>query len=93
MKKRKKLEDSKSEVLLLEKEIKERENKIKDIDEEVKHREEVRLQIDNALKTWTLKKKNYINDGIMNLTRRRGVLRFVLLMTFFMSLNFVTTLI
>jgi hypothetical protein len=47
---KKKLEDSKSEVLLLEKEIKEREDKIKDIDEEVKHREEVRLQIDNALK-------------------------------------------
>ena len=47
---KKKLEDSKSEVLLLEKEIKEREDKIKDIDEELKHREEVRLQIDNALK-------------------------------------------
>jgi hypothetical protein len=47
---KKKLEDSKSEVLLLEKEIREREDKIKDIDEEVKHREEVRLQIDNALK-------------------------------------------
>ena len=47
---KKKLEDSKSEVLLLEKEIKEREDKIKNIDEEVKHREEVRLQIDNALK-------------------------------------------
>jgi hypothetical protein len=47
---KKKLEDSKSEVLLLEKEIKEREDKIKVIDEEVKHREEVRLQIDNALK-------------------------------------------
>ena len=47
---KKKLEDSKSEVLLLEKEIKEREDKVKDIDEEVKHREEVRLQIDNALK-------------------------------------------
>ena len=47
---KKKLEDSKSEVLLLEKEIKEREDKIKDIDKEVKHREEVRLQIDNALK-------------------------------------------
>ena len=45
---KKKLEDSKSEVLLLEKEIKEREDKIKDIDEEVKHREEVRLQIDNS---------------------------------------------
>ena len=45
---KKKLEDSKSEVLLLEKEIKEREEKIKDIDEEVKHREEVRLQIDNS---------------------------------------------
>jgi hypothetical protein len=44
---KKKLEDSKSEVLLLEKEI---EDKIKDIDEELKHREEVRLQIDNALK-------------------------------------------
>jgi hypothetical protein len=47
---KKKLEDSKSEVLLLEKEIKEREDKIKDIDEELNHREEVRLQIDNALK-------------------------------------------
>ena len=47
---KKKLEDSKSEVLLLEKEIKEREDKIKDIDEELKHREEVKLQIDNALK-------------------------------------------
>ena len=47
---KKKLEDSKSEVLLLEKEIKEREDKIKDINEELKHREEVRLQIDNALK-------------------------------------------
>ena len=47
---KKKLEDSKSEVLLLEKEIKEREDKIKEMDEEVKHREEVRLQIDNALK-------------------------------------------
>ena len=47
---KKKLDDSKSEVLLLEKEIKEREDKIKDIDEEVKHREEVRLQIDNAFK-------------------------------------------
>jgi hypothetical protein len=47
---KKKLEDSKSEVLLLEKEIKEREDKIKNIDEELKHREEVRLQIDNALK-------------------------------------------
>ena len=47
---KKKLEDSKSEVLLLEKEIKEREDKIKDIDEELKHREEIKLQIDNALK-------------------------------------------
>ena len=47
---KKKLEDSKSEILLLEKEIKEREDKIKDIDEELKHREEIRLQIDNALK-------------------------------------------
>ena len=45
---KKKLEDSKSEVLLLEKEIKEREEKIKEVDEEVKHREEVRLQIDNS---------------------------------------------
>ena len=51
---KKKLEDSKSEVLLLEKEIKEREDKIKDIDEEVKHREEVRLQIDNALKDFVV---------------------------------------
>ena len=47
---KKKLEDSKSEVLLLEKEIKEREDKIKDIDKELKHREEIKLQIDNALK-------------------------------------------
>ena len=45
---KKKLEDSKSEVLLLEKEIKERKDKIKEMDEEVKHREEVRLQIDNS---------------------------------------------
>ena len=35
---KKKLEDSKSEVLLLEKEIKEREDKIKDIEKELKHR-------------------------------------------------------
>ena len=51
---KKKLEDSKSEVLLLEKEIKEREDKIKDIDEELKHREEVKLQIDNALKDFVI---------------------------------------
>ena len=51
---KKKLEDSKSEVLLLEKEIKEREDKIKDIDEELNHREEVRLQIDNALKDFVI---------------------------------------
>ena len=51
---KKKLEDSKSEVLLLEKEIKEREDKVKDIDEELKHREEVRLQIDNALKDFVI---------------------------------------
>ena len=51
---KKKLEDSKSEVLLLEKEVKEREDKIKDIDEELKHREEVRLQIDNALKDFVI---------------------------------------
>lgn len=60
---KKKLEDSKSEVLLLEKEIKEREDKIKDIDEEVKHREEVRLQIDNALKDFVIDedvKESYI---------------------------------
>ena len=60
---KKKLEDSKSEVLLLEKEIKEREDKIKDIDEELKHREEVRLQIDNALKDFEVDEdviKSYI---------------------------------
>ena len=60
---KKKLEDSKSEVLLLEKEIKEREDKIKDIDEELKHREEVRLQIDNALKDFVIDedvKESYI---------------------------------
>ena len=60
---KKKLEDSKSEVLLLEKEIKEREDKVKDIDEEVKHREEVRLQIDNALKDFVIDedvKESYI---------------------------------
>ena len=60
---KKKLEDSKSEVLLLEKEIKEREDKIKDIDKEVKHREEVRLQIDNALKDFVIDedvKESYI---------------------------------
>ena len=51
---KKKLEDSKSEILLLEKEIKEREDKIKDIDEELNHREEVRLQIDNALKDFVI---------------------------------------
>ena len=51
---KKKLEDSKSEVLLLEKEIKEREDKVKDIDKELKHREEVRLQIDNALKDFVI---------------------------------------
>ena len=51
---KKKLDDSKSEVLLLEKEIKEREDKIKEMDEEVKHREEVRLQIDNALKDFVI---------------------------------------
>ena len=56
---KKKLEDSKSEVLLLEKEIKEREDKIKDIDEEVKHREEVRLQIDNALKDFVIEEEIY----------------------------------
>jgi hypothetical protein len=47
---KKKLENSKSEVLLLEKEIKEREDKIKDIDQEVYYREEIREMIDNALK-------------------------------------------
>ena len=60
---KKKLDDSKSEVLLLEKEIKEREDKIKDIDEELKHREEVRLQIDNALKDFVIDedvKESYI---------------------------------
>ena len=60
---KKKLEDSKSEVLLLEKEIKEREDKIKDIEEELKHRKEVRLQIDNALKDFVIDedvKKSYI---------------------------------
>ena len=60
---KKKLEDSKSEVLLLEKEIKEREDKVKDIDEELKHREEVRLQIDNALKDFVIDedvKESYI---------------------------------
>ena len=60
---KKKLEDSKSEVLLLEKEIKEREDKIKDIDEELKHREEVKLQIDNALKDFVIDedvKESYI---------------------------------
>ena len=60
---KKKLDDSKSEVLLLEKEIKERQEKIKDIDEEVKHREEVRLQIDNALKDFVIDedvKESYI---------------------------------
>ena len=60
---KKKLENSKSEVLLLEKEIKEREDKIKDIDKEVKHREEVRLQIDNALKDFVIDedvKESYI---------------------------------
>jgi hypothetical protein len=60
---KKKLDDSKSEVLLLEKEIKEREDKIKEMDEEVKHREEVRLQIDNALKDFVIDedvKKSYI---------------------------------
>ena len=51
---KKKLEDSKSEVLLLEKEIKEREDKIKEIDEELKHREEIKLQIDNALKDFVI---------------------------------------
>ena len=60
---KKKLEDSKSEVLLLEKEIKEREDKIKDIDEEIKHIEEVKLQIDNALKDFVIDedvKESYI---------------------------------
>ena len=60
---KKKLEDSKSEVLLLEKEIKEREDKIKDIDEELKHIEEVKLQIDNALKDFVVDedvKESYI---------------------------------
>ena len=58
-----KLEDSKSEILLLEKEIKEREDKIKDIDEELKHRKEVKLQIDNALKDFVIDediKESYI---------------------------------
>ena len=60
---KKKLEDSKSEVLLLEKEIKEREDKIKDIEKELKYREEVRLQIDNALKDFVIDedvKESYI---------------------------------
>ena len=56
---KKKLEDSKSEVLLLEKEIKEREDKIKDIDEELKHIEEVKLQIDNALKDFVIEEEIY----------------------------------
>ena len=56
---KKKLEDSKSEVLLLEKEIKEREDKIKDIEKELKHREEVRLQIDNALKDFVIEEEIY----------------------------------
>ena len=51
---KKQLEDSKAEVLLLEKEIKEREDKVVEIDKEVKHREEVRLQIDNALKDFVI---------------------------------------
>ena len=51
---KKQLEDSKAEVLLLEKEIKERQDKIIEIDKEVKHREEVRLQIDNALKDFVI---------------------------------------
>ena len=54
---KKKLEDSKSEVLLLEKEIKERKDKVKLVDEEVK------LQIDNALKDFVIDedvKESYI---------------------------------
>ena len=51
---KKQLEDSKAEVLLLEKEIKEREDKVIEIDKEVKHRVEVRLQIDNALKDFVI---------------------------------------
>jgi hypothetical protein len=59
---KKKLDDSKSEVLLLEKEIKEREDKIKNIDEEVKHREEVGLQIDNALKDFDFEEEEEIKE-------------------------------
>ena len=60
---KKQLEDSKAEVLLLEKEIKERQDKVIEIDKEVKHREEVRLQIDNALKDFVIDqdvKESYI---------------------------------
>ena len=47
---KKKLEDSKSEILLLEKEIKERKDKMDLIDKEVYFRLVVREKIDNALK-------------------------------------------
>ena len=47
---KKKLENSKSEVLLLEKEIKERKDKIDLVDKEVKRREEICSMIENAVK-------------------------------------------
>jgi hypothetical protein len=54
---KKKLEDSKSEVLLLEKEIKERKDKVKLVDEEVKRREEICSMIDNAIKDLDFEEK------------------------------------
>jgi hypothetical protein len=62
---KKKLEDSKSEVLLLEKEIKERKDKINDLDEEVKRREELLLQIDNALKDFEID-EDVVESGILH---------------------------
>jgi hypothetical protein len=54
---KKKLENSKSEVLLLEKEIKERKDKVKLVDEEVKRREEICSMIDNAIKDLDFEEK------------------------------------
>ena len=54
---KKKLEDSKSEVLLLEEEIKERKDKVKLVDEEVKRREEICSMIDNAIKDLDFEEK------------------------------------
>ena len=54
---KKKLEDSKSEVLLLEKEIKERKDKVKLVDEEAKRREEICSMIDNAIKDLDFEEK------------------------------------